>query len=166
MDARNSTPTRKRTWPRFVVVAVIAALLVTTVLVVRSRRLPIMTRDAFELARAKWESHQPMSYDITVQVSGMQPGVYTVAVDNGIATAASFDGRKLTRPRTFGTWAVTGMFDTLSRDLAMNDQHGYLLLSAVFDPDLGIPVQYERIEMRTGAHDALQWEVTQFESRP
>ena len=125
-----------------------------------------MTRDVLEMAKAKWEAHQPMSYDITVEVRGMQPGVYAVTVENGLATRATFDGRDLTRPRTFGTWAVMGMFDTLSRDLQTNDQHGHLLLGAVFDPELGIPIKYERIEMRTGAHDALQWEVTQFESRP
>ena len=36
---------------------------------------------------------------------------------------------------------------------------------AEFHPEFGIPMKYQRIEMRTGAHDALRWEVTRFEQR-
>lgn len=132
---------------------------------VRWNRLPEMTRDDFNAARANWDLHGPADYEISVEVSGMQPGVYEVTVENGIATAATFDGRALTRQRTFGTWAVPGMFDTLGRDLETHDQHGYLMLGAEFHPQYGIPMKYQRIELRTGAHDALQWTVTRFEPR-
>jgi hypothetical protein len=164
MNSHDSTPKKRSLWPRIVIAAVVVAILISVVAIIRSRRLPSMTREAFNVAKSRWNTNQPADYDITVQVKGMQPGLYRVSVENGLATSASFDGRDLTRPRTFGTWAVIGMFDTLSRDLDMNDQHGQLMLGAEFDPDLGIPLRYERIEMRTGAHDALQWEVTEFES--
>ncbi len=133
------------------------------VMAIRANRMPAMNQADFDTARAKWTTGHPDSYDITVEVTGMQPGTYEVRVENGLAVAASFDGRALKRQRTFGTWAVPGMFDTLSRDLETNEQQNYLMLGAVFDPTYGFPAQYQRIEMRTGAHDALQWNVTKFE---
>ena len=145
--------------------AITIAAVVGVVKLVRANRLTPMTRDAFNAARSKWDSNKLTDYEITVEVSGMQPGVYEVIVENGIAIAATFDGRALTRQRTFGTWAVTGMFDTLARDLETNDREHYLMLGAEFDPEYGIPMKYQRIEIRTGAHDALQWTVTRFEPR-
>ena len=62
------------------------------------------------------------STTITVEVTGMQPGVYEVSVEGKTAVSATFDGRSLKRQRTFGTWAVTGMFDTLARDLETNER--------------------------------------------
>ena len=129
---------------------------------IRSNALPDMARSNFETARELWDDANISSYEITVKVEGMQPGEYDVVVENDIATAASFDGRALTRQRTFSTWAVTGMFDTLSRDLETHDRDNNLMLKAIFDPELGYPAKYARIELKTGSHDALQWEVTRF----
>ena len=132
---------------------------------VRAGSLPTISRKEFEAAKTLWSETKPPSYDVVVELKGMQPGVYAVRVENGVAISASFDGRDLKRRRTFGTWSVTGMFDTLAKDLEVDDQHGYLLLKAEFDPMYGFPVKYERMEMRTGVHDTLQWEVTKFEPR-
>ena len=156
-STRKPIPTGK-----LVLGGVVLAVLIALVFVVRARRLPVMTREQYEGQRAKWEELSVTDYDVTVVVSGMQPGTYDVEVRNGIAIASKFDGRDLTRPRTFGTWAVSGMFHTLAQDLETNDKHGYLKLGAEFHQDFGIPMKYQRIEMRTGAHDALSWEVTKF----
>ena len=147
----------------FAIVGIIAiAALVFVITRVRANSLPTITRADFEAAQQRWIDSETSNYEIAVKVEGMQPGSYEVAVQNDIATAATFDGRDLRRQRTFGTWSVGGMFDTLSRDLETNDKHGYLLLKAEFDPEYGYPMKYERMEMRTGAHDTLQWEVTKF----
>jgi len=143
-------------------VAAIAAL-AFAISRIRADSLPTMSRADFEAAQQRWIDSETSNYEIAVKVEGMQPGSYEVAVRNDIATAATFDGRDLKRQRTFGTWSVGGMFDTLSRDLETHDKHGYLLLKAEFDPEFGYPTKYERMEMRTGAHDTLQWEVTKFQ---
>lgn len=143
--------------------AVVVAAIVFGVSRIRSSSLPTITRADFEAAQQRWQDSETSNYEIGVKVEGMQPGSYEVTVQNDIATAAKFDGRDLKRQRTFGTWSVNGMFDTLSRDFETNDEHGYLLLKATFHPEFGYPLKYERIEMRTGAHDALQWEVTKFQ---
>ena len=155
-------PARQLPWGIFVAGLVAISIVVGGVMFLRSSRLPLMSRTEFEAARALWDESNLSDYSITVQVKGMQPGIYEVGVENGIASSAKFDGRNLKRQRTFGTWSVTGMFDTLSRDLETNDKHDYLMLRAEFDPNFGFPTKYERIEMRTGVHDALQWEVTTF----
>ena len=157
-------PTFSRKWLFMALLGLIVAAGV--IVFIRSNRLTPMSREAFEAAKSMWDSKEATDYDITVEVTGMQPGIYEVTVENGIATSASFDGRALKRQRTFGTWSVVGMFDTLARDLETQEAHDYLMLGAEFHPEFGIPMKYERIEMRTGAHDALQWEVTRFEPRP
>lgn len=145
-----------------VVAACVVVGLAVAVYRIRANALPGMSRSDFETARELWDEANISNYEITVKVAGMQPGEYDVVVENDIATGARFDGRALTRQRTFGTWAVTGMFDTLSRDLETNDRDSNLMLQAVFDPELGYPTKYARIELKTGSHDALQWEVTRF----
>lgn len=160
-SAANS-PSRKTPWRGILVAGVLLIGLAAFFAKVRAGQTPTISRAEFEAARTKWADSKPGNYQITVQVKGMQPGIYEVGVENNIATSASFDGRDLKRQRTFGTWAVTGMFETLARDFETNDKENYLLLKGEFDPTYGFPKRYERIEMRTGAHDALQWEVTQF----
>ena len=69
---------------------------------------------------------------------------------HGVAKTATLDGHELTNRRTLGTWAVPGMFNTIQIDVenqARKDR-GELLLRAEFDPQLGIPRRYERVEMR------------------
>ena len=155
----------KRRGKRILAVIALISVVVAVVVAVRSRRLPELTQARFDAACARWKQHAPDSYEIEVKVTGMQPGVYGVVVDNKLPTSATFDGRPLTRPRTFGTWAVTGMFDTLAKDLETNAANGYLMLGAELDEATGIPLRYERIEVRTGAHQALKWVVTKFEAR-
>jgi hypothetical protein len=166
MNSPNSKRQMPSTAGQLLIAVVVIIVVVALVLVIRSRRLPRLTRDAFDAAKAKWDAARLDSYELTVRVTGMQPGIYEVSVENGTAKSATFDGRDLTRPRTFGTWSVPGMFDTLARDLETNERHDYLMLGAEFHPDFGIPMSYERIELRTGAHDALQWNVTRFQPNP
>ena len=143
-------------------VALILVVLVGGVFLIRGQRLSSLDRDIFELAKSHWNDNRLTDYEVEVTVTGRQPGIYVVKVQNGIAVESSMDGRALTRPRTFGTWSVDGMFETLQRDLDTNEIDNNLMLGAVFDETFGYPLRYERLEMKTGVHDSLQWEVTRF----
>lgn len=145
-------------------VAMIMVVLIGGVFLIRGQRLPSLDRSRFELAKSQWLDTRLNDYEVEVTVTGRQPGLYTVKVENGIATESTMDGRALTRPRTFGTWSVDGMFETLQRDLDTNEEDNNLMLGAVFDDTFGYPLRYERVELRTGVHDSLQWEVTRFGS--
>jgi hypothetical protein len=118
-------------------------------------------------ALEKWRTEQPANYDMTVKVSGRQPGVYQVVVDNQVVSDARLDGRQLTNQRTLGTWSVPGMFQTIRLDVETRGQstRSPLILRAEFDERYGFPAKYERVEMRTGAHQALSWEVVEFATR-
>jgi hypothetical protein len=156
---------RTRTWLRAVGVgAVLLGGLALFFYVFRdSSSVPKLDRQQFDEHLDRWRANKPDHYDIIVTVEGMQPGVYQVKTRSGIATAAMLDGRALRDQRTFGTWSVSGTFDTIRRDLETNDEHGYLLLRCQFDSQYGYPMSYDRIELRTYAHDALRWSVTHFE---
>ncbi len=143
-------------------VAMILVVSIGGVFLIRARRLPSLDREVFDLARSHWHENGLTDYEVEVTVTGRQPGVYTVKVEKSIAVESSMDGRALTRPRTFGTWAVDGMFETLQRDLDSNEIDDNLMLGAVFDETYGYPLRYERLEMKTGVHDSLRWEVTRF----
>ncbi len=128
-------------------------------------RPPKLTREALDEAIERWRRSGPSDYRVVIQVSGRQPGRYEVQVEDSVAKTATLDGHELTNRRTFGTWAVPGMFNTIQIDVenqARKDR-GELLLRAEFDPQLGIPRRYERVEMRSYAHDALIWEVLDFQ---
>ena len=149
-------------WLLRVIGFVLVLAIVGGVLAIRGSRLPRLDRARFDAARARWDENRESDYEISIQVKGRQPGVYEVQVQQGIATTAKLDGRALTRPRTFGTWSVDGMFETISRDLDNQEVLGNLLLGARFDETHGFPLRYERIEMQSGVHDALHWEVFRF----
>jgi hypothetical protein len=163
----NTPPPANRSWLSMlgVCAGVIAAIAAFFFFFRDSSSTPQLDRQAFDQHMDQWRDQKPDDYDITVAVTGMQPAVYEVTVRSGLATSATLDGRPLRDQRTFGTWSVTGMFETLRRDLRTQDEHGYLLLRCEFDPIYGYPKAYERIELRTYAHDALQWTVTRFDVR-
>lgn len=142
----------------------LVAGLVWLLLLIRGQRLPTLDRQNFEDAHTLWHKSQLTDYEITVAVTGRQPGKYVVRVRDGLAIESTMNGRSLTQPRTFGTWAVDGMFETLQRDLDTNDRVNNLMLGVEFDEQYGFPRRYDRLEMQTGIHDSLQWEVTKFES--
>jgi hypothetical protein len=130
-------------------------------------RLPKIAREHLLAAIEKWGHEEPARYGITVKVSGRQPGLYEVLVDNGVVSSARLNGRELINQRTSGTWSVPGMFNTIELDLETQSRsdRSPLILRGKFDEQYGFPRQYERMEMRTGAHQALSWEVTKFEVR-
>ncbi len=164
----NSQLTAKKVRSRLLAMSVGAGVALAAIVIALamwgSTRLPELDFDRFESALQLWREKQPSSYHITVEVTGRQPGTYKVKVTDGVVEYALLDGRPLRNRRTLGTWAVHGMFETMRLDLTNNEKNGHLLLRAEFDPGLGIPQQYERIEVRTGAHDALHWEVIHFET--
>ena len=151
-------------WRRWVLSLLAMAALGGLFLIVRGQRLPPLTRQHFDTAKTRWADAKLLDYQIEITVAGRQPGVYAVNVEQGIATQATLNSRALTRPRTFGTWSVDGMFETLARDLETQDKTGNLILGAEFEASTGIPLRYERMELQTGQHDTLQWEVTRFQT--
>lgn len=133
---------------------------------------PELTTTDFEAAQERWQSNGPASYDLEVKVVGPQPAIYRVEVRQGEVISAMINGRPLKQRRTFDTWSVPGMFDTIERDVAnvelvasgqARKETPRLTLRADFDAALGYPCRYRRIEW--GTNRDMIWKVQKFEPR-
>lgn len=128
---------------------------------------PPLTADVLKQAEAKWRDAQIRDYDIEIEVQSRQREVYAVEVRNGAPQQAWRNGQPLKQIRTFDTWSVPGMFDTIHSDFDRDDRQGQpapeLVLRAEFDEQTGVPRKYKRIQW--GADIEISWRVTKFEVR-
>lgn len=135
--------------------------------------LPELHRKEWLEARRRWETAALHDYDIKVSVSGRQAATYAVQVRDGEVVGATRNSEPLPQQRTWSTWTVEGMFETISRDLDSVEKHlegradastPQLQLRALFHSELGYPQQYLRTEMvRFGANVEVSWEVVKFD---
>lgn len=149
-------------------VLVVALLIVTAVVLRVTYGLPSLSGEELNAARALWEQAGPEDYDITILVSGRQAAEYRVEVRGGVAVQAWRNGQPLKQPRTFATWSVPGMFQTMQRDVDHMEGSvpvrdvGRLKLFSRFDSALGYPTAYLRVESGVVNND-VSWRVTHFE---
>ena len=172
------TPRKRWAWLALLMAAGmlfgLAAMLGITVFS-RRGRLPRLTPEAFATARQRWDAQGPDDYNVLATVSGRQPATYRVEVRGGQIRSALRNGHPLRQRRTLGTWSVPGMFGTISSDLdsqrrvadgTANATTPRVRLRAVFDPQLGYPIRYHRMEIRShGGNYEIAWEV-QFDALP
>jgi hypothetical protein len=134
--------------------------------------LPALTRHEWDESFRKWEAAGVRDYDIEIKVTGRQAATYAVQVRAGIPISAQRDGYALPQQRTWSTWTVEGMFETIGRDLESVEKHAtgraesgtpQLQLRGTFDPELGYPQRYLRTEMvKFGANPEVSWGVVRF----
>ncbi len=135
-------------------------------------RLPALTAARFTAAREKWQQLAPPSYDIEIVVSGRQPATYRVETRDNAVVKALRNGQPLTNRRTFETWSVPGMFNTIAKDVENLERVASgradattprLLLRAIFNRHYAYPERYLRIEMvERGENPQVSWQVTEF----
>ena len=113
---------------------------------------PAMTEADLDAAVARWKSHGPSNYEMSIEVSGRQNGSIHVVVKDGRPESVERNG-VLTPERTWNYWTVEGMFGTIRTDLEGLDQPerafgekdvSQLVQQAEFDPELGYPRRYRR----------------------
>jgi hypothetical protein len=136
--------------------------------------LPLVTEEMLADAQATWQRTAPDSYDVEVAVIGRETATYRVEVRDGEIQTASRDGQPLRQQRTWGTWTVPGMFETIARDVAAVEQARsgklesgtpQLVLRGQFDPQWGFPRRYQRTELhKFGANQEVLWEVTSWQA--
>lgn len=132
--------------------------------------LPALSRTGLEAAERRWQAAGVTDYSLEVVVRGRQPATYSVVVRGGQVQTATRNGQPLTQPRTMDTWSVPGMFRTIATDLetveraaAGDTAAARLLLRARFDPQLGYPARYHRVEaVRVGANPEVSWQVVRY----
>jgi hypothetical protein len=136
-----------------------------------ARRIPELTLEQLESARALWDRHGPASYDLDLEKLGERPGPVHVEVRNGQVSIVTVDGRE-PPPWTRETWTVPGQFIMLEQELLlaedpihqMQAQAGTKLrLRCEFDAQYGFPREYQRTVY--GGGPDVYWRVTSFAAR-
>lgn len=129
---------------------------------------PPLTAEALKQAEATWRAAGIRDYDVEIEVQSRQREAYAVEVRDGVPRQAWRNGQPLKQIRTFDTWSVPGMFDTIHSDFDRTDRQDQpapeLVLSAVFNEQTGVPLKYKRIQW--GADIEISWQVTKFEVQP
>ena len=132
--------------------------------VARQPSLPPLTRDDFEAAGRRWQQHGPANYDVDLVLHGDQQGTVHVEVRRGEVTQMLRDGVAPKRRGAWDYWSVPGQLDVIEVDLDTAQRGAdQLVLRAVFDPELGYPSRYQRIDL-VSRHEA-GWEVRRFVRR-
>jgi hypothetical protein len=135
------------------------------------QKIPELTDSRLAEAEALWDRAAPASYDIDLEIRGARPGQVQVKVRDSAVSEMTREGR--TPPeRTWHTWSVPGLFETLERELEMaqdpvhemNATSGMeVWLRCDFDPQYGYPHVYHRLV--TGGGPEVYWRVTRFEPK-
>ena len=134
--------------------------------------LPAISAEDLRRARQKWDRADITNYAVKVVVRGRDVSSYRVNVRDGVVQAAFRDDQPLRQERTWGTWSIQGMFETIETDMPSFELHRegkaelgtpQLALRGEFDDKLGIPRRYQRTEMRKfGSNLEVSWEVAEF----
>jgi hypothetical protein len=136
-----------------------------------AERIPEVTEAEFMKAKKLWLENGPANYDMDVVIRGAQPGSVHIEVRNKVATAMTRDGITPAE-RTWDTWSVPGMFETLDQDMQIAEDPEREIqampgtewrLRCEFDPELGIPRVYHRLV--TGGGPEVYWRVTRFDAK-
>lgn len=127
-----------------------------------------ISRADLDAAQKRWEAAAVRDYDLTVVLAGRQTGELRIQVRNDEPISLTRNGTALREPRTWLSWTVPGMFDTLATDFdnAAKPAEKYgspgvrVVLRAEFDEQQGYPRRY--LQQVYGRLDDLSWTVTEF----
>jgi hypothetical protein len=151
-----------------VIAVVLPALLCAGILAWFRQDVPRLTDRSLALAIDRWREHGPESYTMEIELGGNRPGTVFVEVRDGQVTDMQRDGYT-PESRVWETWSVSGMFDTLDRELqiaeAPAEEAGFppgtqFELRAEFDARLGYPCRFHRMVLGEGSE--VSWQVTHF----
>jgi hypothetical protein len=127
-----------------------------------AERTPELSQMALQAALERWQANGPESYDLDVQIGGVQPGVAHVEVRNGAVTVATRDGRPLDDWNR-DEWTIPSQFEMLEREFEFQEDPqsemgappgAKLWLRCEFDPKLGYPRRFRR-QATGGAPEAF-----------
>ncbi len=159
-------PRNTRRWILLLIAAAMVLLAVGRVVY----GLPRLGKEQLQAAQDLWRANQIPDYDVTIRVSGRQAAEYRVQVRQGEAREAWRNDAPLKQARTFRTWSVPGMFETMTRDVDHATGTipvpgvGQLKLFCRFDRKYGFPREFLRVESGASNND-VSWKVVDFTPR-
>jgi hypothetical protein len=132
--------------------------------------VPLLTKDAYDGAVARWHAKGPANYNCDIELFGNRPGQVHVEVRGKQVVRMTRDGVEPSQRRTWEYWTVDGQLDTIEQELEMLNEPQpfgapsgtHVFLYAQFDPELGYPIVYRRTVL--GASLDMAWKVSKFEA--
>jgi hypothetical protein len=116
-------------------------------------RLDTLTPELLNQSQEKWKAHQPVAYQLVIQMSGdrVETGKFEVMVRAGEVVSIRRNGLIIT-PGSGQDYSMDGLFRMLTQELGLAEKPGLLgapggysaYLQARFDPDNGRLIRYRR----------------------
>lgn len=136
-----------------------------------SSGMPEISPADLEAAERRWAAKELKNYDLKVVLAGRQTGELLMTVRNGEPTGLTRNGTPMKQPRTWESWTVPGMFETLTTEFENRDEArekfgvepASIHMRCEFDAEFGYPKRY--LHQIYGRQQDLQWTVTEFVAR-
>jgi len=141
--------------------------------IVACSRLPTLTPDILSAAQAKWNSHKPESYHLTIQMTGdrVETGRFEVDVQKGEVVELRRNGLVI-RPNAGQDYTMDGLFRMIAQELGLAEKpatlgapEGYsVYVMAKFDDATGRLIKYRRIV--GGVSNSIEISVESYQETP
>jgi hypothetical protein len=159
-------PAIDRTWSiaKWSSIAALVMAAIVAVPYLRGRTEPV-TRERLAAAMDRWKSANITSYDLDLETTGAQTGLYHIEVRAGSVTKFTRNGQSL-NPADADYWSVDGWFQAIEQDLdnaeapmiADDASRCEYWLRVHYHPTLGYPVRYIRQQKQASRRTTTGYE--------
>lgn len=162
-----TSPASDKTWKvaKWSTIAAIVMAVIVAVPSLRGRTEPV-TRERLAAARERWKSANIKSYDLDLETTGAQTGLYHIEVRAGKVTKITRNGQPM-NPADADYWTIDGWFQAIEEDLdnaekPMADDDASRCeywLRVRYHAALGYPLRYIRQQKQPSRRTATGYEV-------
>ena len=162
-----TSPASDKTWniAKWSTIAAVVMAVFVAVPYLRGRTEPV-TRDRLAAARERWRSANVTSYDLDLETTGSQTGLYHVEVRAGQLAKITRNGQPM-NPAEGDYWIVDGWFQAIEEDLENAEKpttddaasRCEFWLRVRYHTTLGYPLRYIRQQKQPSRRTATGYEV-------
>jgi len=155
-----------RTWKlaKWSTIAAVVMVVIVGVPLVRGRTEPV-ARDRLIAARERWKSANIISYDMDLETTGAQTGLYHIEVRDGQLAKITRNGQEM-HPSERDYWTVDGWFQAIEDDLENSEKPSgddpatrcEFWLRVRYHATLGYPQRYLRQQKQPSRRTATGYE--------
>ena len=163
-----TSPASDKTWKiaKWSTIAAIVMSVIVAVPYVRGQTEPV-TRERLTAARERWKSANISSYDLDLETTGAQTGLYHIEVRGGQLAKITRNGQSM-NPADGDYWTVDGWLQAIEEDLDNAEKpqaddaasHCQYWLRVRYHTTLGYPLRYIREQKQPSRRTATGLEVS------
>ena len=162
-----TSPASDKTWKiaKWSTIAAVVMAVIVAVPYLRGRTEPV-TRERLAASRERWKLANVASYDMDLETTGAQTGLYHIEVRAGQLAQIIRNGQTM-NPADGDYWTVDGWFQAIEEDLENAEKpktddaasHCEFWLRVRYHPTLGYPLRYIRQQKQPSRRTATGYEV-------